>query len=242
MGNEAGVWVMHGMDATNPDCLHTVEQASEYIKRVGFLPLFKNEIPGFSLEERTEAGFWWCGDAQRDPWEWREILARKGELAYGKFFEKKAGFIAKEWLPFFANYRRDGYDFDARWEDEKASGKQKKVMDLFDTADEPERYSNEIKRLAGFGKEGDKGFEGVLTSLQMQLYLCCKDFRQRKNKKGEVYGWPIAVLATPEHIFGKECVTGAYTESPEASRLRIENRIRDLFPDATLSQIRKIIG
>ena len=25
----------------------------EYINKVGFLPLFKNEIPGFSLEERT---------------------------------------------------------------------------------------------------------------------------------------------------------------------------------------------
>ena len=44
---------------------------------------------------------------------WREIIARSGKVAYGKFFDKKAGFISVEWLPVFANYRRDGDDFDA---------------------------------------------------------------------------------------------------------------------------------
>lgn len=37
----------------------------------GFLPLFKNGIPGFSLEERTVPDYWWSGDEERDPWEWR---------------------------------------------------------------------------------------------------------------------------------------------------------------------------
>ncbi len=105
--------------------------------------LFKNTIPGFSLEERTEPEFWWCGDPAVDPWEWRALIARSGEVAYGKFFEKKAGFISKKWMPCFFNYRRDGYDFDALWEDEKATKKQKKIMDLFET--EEEFYSNELK-------------------------------------------------------------------------------------------------
>ena len=35
-----------------------------------------------------------------------------------------------EWLPCFVNYRRDGYDFDALWDDGKASIRQKKMMDL----------------------------------------------------------------------------------------------------------------
>lgn len=43
-------------------------EAAEYINRVGFLPLFKNEIPGFSLEERTVAEYWWSDDPVRDPW------------------------------------------------------------------------------------------------------------------------------------------------------------------------------
>lgn len=34
----------------------------------------------------------------------------------------------KKWLPVFANYRRDGYDFDALFEDEKAPIKHKNIM------------------------------------------------------------------------------------------------------------------
>ena len=113
MPNENGTWIMYGVNWDDPECLHTVKEAIEYINEVGFLPLFKNDIPGFSLEERTVPEYWWCGDPKLDPWEWREIIARSGEVAYGKFFDKEAGFISQKWLPYFANYRRDGYDFDA---------------------------------------------------------------------------------------------------------------------------------
>lgn len=88
-----------------------------------------------------------------------------------------------EWLPVFANYRRDGYDFDARWADELASRRQKKIMDLFmgENSDQ-ELFSNAVKEQAGFGKGGEKNFEGTLTSLEMETYLVCRDFQQRKNK------------------------------------------------------------
>ena len=115
--------------SNNYERIHSAEEAITYIKKTGFLPLFKNDIPGFSLEERTFSGDWWSGDAQRDPWEWRKIMAGSGEMAYGKFFDKRAGFISRDWFPYFANYRRDGYDFDALWDDEKASMRQKKIME-----------------------------------------------------------------------------------------------------------------
>jgi hypothetical protein len=212
MGNESGTWIMYGVSEDDPECIHTVEQAIEYINEIGFLPLFKNEIPGFSLEERTVPEYWWSGDIERDPWEWREIIARTGQVAYGKFFHKKAGFISREWLPYFANYRRNGYDFDALWDDEKASMKQKKIMDLFagENAD-AELYSFEVKRRAGFGK-------------------------------GESYGWAIAVYAAPEHVFGYEHVTDAYKEEPMVSGKRIVKHMMEIYPIATAEQIRKVIG
>ena len=117
MGNESGTWVMYGVDWDDPECIHTVEEATEYINRIGFLPLFKNDIPGFSLEERTVPEYWWCDDVDKDPWLWRTVIARGKDIVYSKFFDKKAGFISKKWLPVFANYRRDGYDFDALYED-----------------------------------------------------------------------------------------------------------------------------
>lgn len=243
MANESGTWIMHGVSEDDPKCIHTVKEAITYINEVGFLPLFKNDIPGFSLEERTVPEYWWSEDPERDPWEWREIIAGSGQVAYGKFFDKKAGFISKDWFPYFVNYRRDGYDFDALWDDEKASRREKKIMDLFaeENAD-AELYSFEVKQNAGFGKEGEKNFEGTVTDLEMKMYLCMRDFRQRKNKKGENYGWAIAVYSTPEHLWGYDHVTSAYKEEPVESWRRIVKRMNDICPSATEGQIRRVLG
>lgn len=171
MGNEAGEWIMYGVEWDDPECLHTVEETIAYINEVGFLPLFKNDIPGFSLEERTAPEYWWCDVPEKDPWIWRAIIAGKCDIVYGKFFDKKAGFISKKWLPVFANYRRDGYDFDALYEDGKAPLKHKKIMENFmDEKQDAEIFSSELKKLAGFGKEGYKGFEGAVNGLMMQTY------------------------------------------------------------------------
>lgn len=154
MGNESGEWIMHGMKWDNPECIHSVDEAIKYINEFGFLPLFKNDIDGFSLEERTVPEYWWSDNPEIDPWMWRAIIARRHDIVYGKFFDKKAGFISKKWLPVFANYRRDGYDFDALYDDGKAPNKHKKIMVNFmeDNADS-EIYSNELKKQAGFGKD-----------------------------------------------------------------------------------------
>ena len=64
-----------------------------------------------------------------------------------------------EWLPYFANCRRNGYDFDARYQDGLASRREKKIMDFFLGEDEDgdavykdERIlSTDLKKAAGFG-------------------------------------------------------------------------------------------
>ena len=174
MPNENGTWVMYGVSRDDPECLHTVDEAIEYIKEIGFLPLFKNDIPGFSLEERTVPEYWWSEDPKVDPWMWREIIARRGDIAYGKFFDKKAGFISREWLPYFVNYRRDGYDFDALWEEGKASAKQKKIMDLYsEESEEEEYYSNELKKKAGFGKEGERALKEPSRDYRCRCICVC---------------------------------------------------------------------
>ena len=236
-------WIMHGLPKEDPSCIKNVDDLAQYINQVGLLPLFRNDIPGFSAEEHTAAEDWFSGDPDTDPWEWRKIIAERGEIAYGKFFDNRAGFISRKYLPAFVNYRRDGYDFDARWEDELASVRSKKIMDLF-SGDQSDRelYSFEVKKLAGFGSGGEKNFEGVVTRLQMQMYLCVRDFRRRKNKNGDEYGWGIAVYCLPEHIFGAEFVRSEYTEDPKDSARKVVCRIKELFPDATDRQIVHALG
>ena len=62
-----------------------------WIDEVGFLPLFANEVEGFSAEEHVSPNYWWTGDRDEDPWEWREIIAASHKVAYGKFFDRKSG-------------------------------------------------------------------------------------------------------------------------------------------------------
>ena len=172
---------------------------------------------------------------------WREEnIAKKHDVLYGKFFAKKAGFISKKWLPVFANYRRDGYDFDALFEDEKVPIKHKNIMDHF-MENDAEIYSYELKKLAGFGKDGEKGFDGAITSLMMQTYLCNCDFRKRINQKGVEYGWDVAVYSSPEHIYGYDHVTSCYKEDPRTSWGKIVDHMKQLYPEAADTQIRKIL-
>ena len=158
MAIENGEWIMRGLDWDNPYRIRSWQELIHWVDEIGFLPLFKNEIDGFSAEEHTSALYWWSGDLEQDPWEWRQLIARSGQVAYGKFFGKKAGFISKAWFPHFANWRRDGYDFDSRWDEELASIRQKRIMDQFTV--KGQLYSFELKRLAGFGKKGQKNFDG----------------------------------------------------------------------------------
>lgn len=240
MANEHGEWILYGVEEDDPYCLHTVDELSAYINEVGFLPLFKNEIPGFSVEERTVSSFWWSGNVERDPWEWRAIIAREGNIAYGKFFDKKAGFISKEYFPTFANFRRDGYDFDSLWDDQKANLRCKKIMDIF--TEGKEYYSYEVKEIAGFGKGGEKNFDGTVTSLQMMLYLCNRDFRQKLNKKGEPYGWSVAVYTTPETLWGYDYISSRYKEEPKDSWKKVCDYMKETYPIATEAQIKKVLG
>ncbi len=256
MAVEDGVWIMRGLDWNDPYRIRTWQELVNWINEVGFLPLFSNGIEGFSAEEHVSPDYWWTGIREEDPWEWREIIAASHQVAYGKFFDQKAGFISLEWLPYFANYRRNGYDFDSRWEDGLAGRREKIIMDMLTGRDDDgemtfpddQILSTELKKKAGFGKgrgttgESLKNFPGITTGLQMQTYLTVADFHRRVNKRGEEYGMAVSVLLPPEALWGYETVTAAYTESPAASYDRIIGRIREQFPGADDTAVCKLIG
>ena len=227
MGNESGVWIMHGAEDTTRDLILNADELTNYVNRVGFLPLFANKIKGFSVEEHALAKYWWTGDRLRDPWEWRMQIAGEHRLAYGKFFDGRAGFVSLEWLGRFANARRDGYDFDSLNEEGLCSARLKKIMDCFNCKEE--LFSFDIKRMAGFGKNGEKNFEGAMTYLQNRLYIVISDFGRRVNKKGEPYGWNVAMFSKPEDIWGKEIFSKAYEEPPEQSRAALEAQLNLCF-------------
>lgn len=148
--------------------LHSADDLIATVEQYGFLPFFRNEIPGFSVEELCPPELWFADDAD-GPWEWKGPAARSGKCLYGKLFNKKAGFVSREWIPDFANFRRDGYDFDARWDDGLASYKDKELYETI--ADEGRILSKRLKEVRNYRKGGNTGFETSITRLQMQSYV-----------------------------------------------------------------------
>ena len=85
----------------------------ELIQKIGFLPLLDSGIEGFSAEDIVAED---CGHVRLPEggwdwplWKWKGAIVQEMPCMYGKFFNKKAGFISQEWWPDFCNYRRSKY-------------------------------------------------------------------------------------------------------------------------------------
>lgn len=217
--------------------LRNADDLLKSVERYGFLPFFKNSIKGFSVEEMCPPELWFT--ELDGPWEWKGPVAKSGRCIYGKFFGGKAGFISKKWIPDFANYRRDGYDFDARCDDGIVFYKDKNIFETI--AEHDVILSKELKKICNYVKGGNKGFDTVITRLQMQSYVCVADFVYMQNKFGEPYGWGVAKYTTPEHFFGYDYIASAYKLDPEESKQKIIEHLNKIMPDATEQQIMKII-
>ena len=238
MKHENGFFYMDGLPDGDPRALKTPEQAIEFIEKRGLVPLFSCEAAGFSLEEQVTCREWWTGSAA-DPWEWREIIAASGRVAYGKLFGTRMGFCSLALFPYLCAYRRDGYDFDTLIEMGKAPMRERVIMDALKENDEP---SYRIRRIAGFGKDGYKGYETNLSSLMNQTYLVIRDFARKRKKNGEEYGWPVAYYTTPERRFGEELVRSAYTLTKEQAAERLMAHLRAVSPETPEQALRALIG
>ena len=239
MRYEDGIFYMDGLPRTACGALTSPKQATEYVVAHGMVPFFSGEVPGLSIEENTYSGDWWCEIPEIDPWEWRKILASEARVVYGKFFGGRAGFIDIDLFPLFCAYRRDGYDFDTLYQMGRVSQKEKAVMDAvgFEV-----RHNAQIRKAAGFGKDGYKGYENVTVKLQDKTYLIIRRFDQRVNKAGQPYGWTVAHLATPEACFGEDFVKSQYALPREKAKdLLMEELIRR-NPEQAPEALEKMLG
>lgn len=116
-----------------------------------------------------------------------------------------------------------------------------KDKDLFETIAEHEVIlSKELKKIRNYGKDGNKGFETVITRLQMQSYVCAADFVYMQDKSGKPYGWGVAQYTTPEHLFGYEYVASVYKMDPSISKQKITDHLKQIFPDVNPKTIEKL--
>ncbi len=227
-----------------------LNERSDLIRAVshfGFLPFFANEIEGFSVEEMTPRELWFTDIS--GPWEWKGPVISEGDCVYGKFFDKKAGFVSNKWFPDFANLRRDGYDFDARFEDGLAGNREKYLYDLI--ASRHSILSKDAKIIGGYMKPKSSGrddwnprtgFDTTITKLQMQCYVITSNFEYEISKTGEPYGWGIARYAVPEEHLGKTFSKKVYARTPEQSRKRILRHLQKVLPDVEINYLERLAG
>ena len=217
--------------------IRTKQDLAEAVRSFGFLPLFRNSLPGFSVEEHAAPGAWFS--CEPGVWEWKGPVIRETGCAYGKFFEKKAAFVSADWFPDLANYRRDGYDFDARYEDGLAPYGDKVLYDL--VISRGPILSKQLKRLGDYRKGGKKGFDTAMNRLQAQCYVVTSDFVYLTDRYGKEYGWGVAEYAAPEQVLGASFTDAVFRRRPEDSYRRVAEHIKALLPHADEAAIRRFL-
>lgn len=218
--------------------VRTKQDLIDAVREFGVVPLFANSIAGFSVEEHADP-IAWFHSGQDGVWEWKGPAIRESGCAYGKFFEKKAAFVSTEWFPDLANSRRDGYDFDARWDEGLAPRGDKFLYDLVDRNGPV--LSKRLKQLGEYGKNGRKGFDTAMSRLQAQCYVVISDFVYETDRHGRKYGWGVAEYTTPEKQLGAWFTDEVYRREPAESHARLLAHLRDLLPYAEETELERFL-
>ena len=218
-----------------------IDAVGEY----GIVPYFSTSIPGFSLEEHCPPAILF-NDTEENTWEWKGPVIQATGCAYGKFFEKKAAYVRKDLFLDLANYRRDGYDFDARYDDGLARFQDKQLFDLINAS--APVLSRVLRQSGGYAysgrwqkTEGKKGFDASITRLQEQCYVIISNFVYTLDKNGNRRGWGVAEYSTPEKFMGTDFSDRVYQRSPEESRERLMEYLRGLFPGVSEKDLKRFL-
>ena len=217
--------------------IHSGAQLSALIQEVGFLPLLRSSVGGFSAEEVVDDDCRYVvfpdGGWNWPLWKWKGPIVAEGNCLYGKFFDSKAGFISRAWWPDFCNYRRSRNPAPA----------ENSIEDVILTtlASEGSLITRELRAACGFtGPKMRSRFDAYVTRLQMACRIVTEDFVYPQDRHGHEYGWGWALLTTPEALHGREACRCART--PEESYERLHAHLHRLLPDATERQITKLLG
>lgn len=209
----------------------------ELIHEIGFLPLLDSGIDGFSAEELVSQDCRYVplpdGGWDWPLWKWKGPIVTDMPCMYGKFFDRKAGFISREWWPDFCNYRRSRYPV-------PDSGTIEEMI-LCNLQEMGSLITRELRSACGFDGKGMRSrFDGYLTKLEMACRIVTEDFVYPQDRHGREYGWGWSLLTTPEQLYSKKSCHCERT--PHESYQRIFEHLQKILPEATDKQIRKIVG
>ena len=216
--------------------IHNATELMGYIQEVGFLPLLYSGIPGYSADEAVDPDCRYVilddGSWDWPLWDWKGPIVTEGDCVYGKFFNKKAGFVSRAWWPDLYNWRRHAHPAPPAGSVEEAI--------LMTLREHGSMITRDLRRACGFtGAKMRSRFDGYVTRLQMACRVVTEDFVYPRDKHGKQYGWGWALLTTPEQLLGHEACQCDRT--PQESLERMLNYLKQLLPRATEKQLITLI-
>lgn len=211
----------------------SAEQVEAFVEEIGFLPFVPGGIEGFSLKDITPQDRWFK-EGVEGPWEWREIIADRGKVAYAKIFAHKAGFVSRALYPDFVNWRRAGLPFEERYARGEIGRMEKQVFDII------AKCGPTLTRTLR-GELGEKGLDRAVSMLQMRTDLVIQRMEYRRDAFGRAYGMGVSRLAPGEVVFGEDLMLSAMEKLPEVSRQRIYDHAAALFPEASEKNIHRLL-
>lgn len=211
--------------------IRTRDDLVRMIQEAGILPFFTNPVTGWSVEDHIDPSVWFTD--QEGPWEWKGPLAAEKICVYGKFIRNKAAFISPEWFADLANWRRDGYDWEGMLDNGMIPYKDQMLVSYLEK--HPSVLSKYAKRECSFSK----GYDTVLTRLQMQTFIVTFDFRYSLTKQGIPYGWGNAVIDLADRWLDEYMLTVPDGRTPEESFDRMLQHLKRVMPGVNEAVLRK---
>lgn len=203
----------------------------------GIFSLFSGTSPRYRAGETLR---WYGDDPETDPAAWRmRILAERKDVAYGKLFFKKSGYLTRQWAPCFLAARRGGWSLEEAYRDGQVS---REAMRLYRAvAENGPQPLHQLKLLAGFGRERKAGLERGLTELQMKFFLSVCGAQAKVSQAGKEYGWSSSVFCTTEEFWGEEVFLEAQELDGRKAEAAVLEQVRRLNPQAEERRILKFL-
>ena len=208
--------------------INSSERMIETIREVGIIPFFRSGVSLWSIEERTDPGFWFYSSDELGPWDWKIDAVQSGDIAYGKFLGGKAAFATVEWYRHLMNWRRSmpkyrvalGEKFPAKTRCEKLL-KYLSPVALGAIRENGSLEMTELRKLCGekvtdsqikslgakyrdvLRPEVKKNvMSSVLQFLDMGTWTVTGDFRRvYRGPNLEYTGWQRSSITTPDALF-----------------------------------------
>ena len=221
--------------------IHSFQDFLLDLRKAGISMGGENAEGIFGLKDFFDSNICWhTEDVETDPWEWRmRVLNECSDIAYGKFFFKKSGFITKEWYPYFYAIRRGNKILQDEYDNGNVSQYAKKIYEII--SEYKELPLHLIKQYGGFSKEDKSKFDSAITQLQMNFYITMCGRARKQSQKGDEYGWSSTVFCLTEDFFEENIPDIAKKITYEEAYSKIQERIYQLNPLVKEAKLKKFI-